>query len=275
MKINASFRPLTVGGSDGLDLLVCLPLAKGGVPHGFSLRRRRMCGTGEPFGLQERDKADREELARGLGLAKVVHMRQVHGKQVEVISKPRSVPPACDGLITAQRGIALLVQTADCVPLLMWDARQNAVAAIHAGWRGTLARVARQAVSSFREQFAADAQSIHVAMGPAIGPCCYEVGEEVFRAYTEQLHGSEDLFSPGSRGRKHLDLFRANRSQLTEGGVPSGQIYSSDFCTSCEDHLLYSYRKEGKGVGRLMAMVGVVPSDQRSVKKDLPFLAGD
>ena len=135
-----SFRRESVGGPSGLDILVCESLAERGVPHGFTSRSRRSNGE-EVFGARANSARDREELARALGLGRgVAHMRQVHGNEVHVIDDPSTEPPVCDGLATDRRGLALVVQTADCVPLVFWDERQNVVAAVHAGWRGALAR---------------------------------------------------------------------------------------------------------------------------------------
>ncbi len=142
-----SFRRESVGGPTGLDILVCEPLAEHGVPHGFTLRSRRWNGE-EVFGARGHGARDREELARALGLGHgVAHMRQVHGTEVRAIDDPATDPPACDGLATGRRGLALVVQTADCVPLVFWDERKNVVAAVHAGWRGALATVPSRALT--------------------------------------------------------------------------------------------------------------------------------
>jgi YfiH family protein len=141
----------------------------------------------------------------------------------------------------------------------MWDSRKNVVAAVHAGWRGTLARIAFLAVRYFETQIVSLPDSIHVVMGPAIGRCCYEVGDEVFGAFSAEFPDVWDFFVDGRGGRKQLDLIEANRRQLMEAGVPPSQIFSSDLCTSCENHILYSYRREGRGVGRLYGVIGIVP----------------
>ncbi len=251
-----SFRRESVGGPTGLDILVCEPLAERGVPHGFTLRSRRWNGE-EVFGARGHGARDREELARALGLGRgVAHMRQVHGNEVRVIDDPSAEPPVCDGLATGRRGLALVVQTADCIPLVFWDERQNVVAAVHAGWRGALAAVPTRALTCLEERFGSQADSVHVAMGPAIGACCYEVGDEVVEAFGKRFPYAEELFTAGTRGKKHLDLTQANSRQLVEAGVPNDRIYESGMCTSCENGGFYSYRKEGKGVGRLMGVIG-------------------
>jgi len=253
----AHFQRESIGDREGLDVLVCSALAQRGVPNGFSLRSRKWGGE-EPFGTRDLCSRDREELAKALGLDRgVAHMCQVHGNQVLAIEEAPAEPPVCDGLATVQQGLALVVQTADCVPLIFWDEDKKAVAAAHAGWRGALAGVPLRALACLKERFDSQPASIHVAMGPAIGACCYEVGDEVVGAFRERFPHAEGLFLPGGRGRNHLNLIEANTLQLTEAGVPSEQIYPSGICTSCDTQQFYSYRKEGKGVGRLMGVIGV------------------
>ena len=254
MKV--SFRRESIGGSAGLDILVCHPLAERDVPHGFTLRSRRWNGEGV-FGARDQSELDREELARALGLgAGVAHMRQVHGNEVRAIEAAPSEPPVCDGLVTAEPGLALLVQTADCVPIVFWDELHNVVAAVHAGWRGALARIPARALACLVERFGSRPDSVHVAMGPAIGSCCYEVGDEVVEAFANEFSDADALFTPGPRARQHLDLIQANARPLLEAGVSANRVYDSGLCTSCENARFYSYRREGKGVGRLMSVIG-------------------
>lgn len=253
--MKSSFRKQSVG-KHGLEVLVCEPLAEHDVRHGFSLRRRSWNG-GRAFGERAHDDRDRNELAEALGLDRgVAHMRQVHGNEVVSVAHPSSEPPVCDGLVTGERRLALVVKTADCVPLLFWDEDRNVVAAVHAGWRGALAGVPARALSLLVDNFGCQADSVHVALGPAIGPCCYEVGDEVVEAFGKKFSFAEDLFAPGSRGKQHLNLIQANVRQLVEGGVRNDRIYQSGICTVCENGRFYSYRKEGKRVGRLMAVIG-------------------
>ncbi len=187
-------------------------------------------------------------------------MQQVHGVELEVVHELPDEAPACDGLFTPRDDVALVVQTADCVPILMWDAEQNVVAAVHAGWRGTLGRIAEKAMEVFQTRFSSHPESLHVAMGPGIGPCCYEVGDDVCDAFARQFGSVDGLFSPGPRGRKHLDVIEANRRQLVASGISLARIYSTGLCTSCDNSLLYSYRKEGKGTGRLYGVISVARS---------------
>jgi YfiH family protein len=243
---------------DGLELLVCRPFQDMRVPHGFSLRRRRRDdGGAEPFGLPDRFDADRREMAIKLGLDGVVSMQQVHGTRLEVVVKATAQPPVCDGILTRETDIGLMVQTADCVPVLLCDPEIGVVAAIHAGWRGTLGGIVEAAVEPFATNFGSRPSSIHAALGPSIGACCYEVGDEVARSFVEQSGGHEDLFSEGARQRMHLDLIEANRRQLMAAGVPGSQIYAARLCTACNIETLFSYRREGTGAGRLYGVIGI------------------
>jgi YfiH family protein len=141
----------------------------------------------------------------------------------------------------------------------MWDSDQNRVGVVHAGWRGTLGRIAAAAVASFKEEFMSGPEFLHVAMGPAIGGCCYEIGHEVANAIVDEFPDAREILHQGGRGRMHLNLTEANRRQLIEAGVPGSQIYAVDLCTSCDNDVLYSYRREGKDVGRLFGVIGLVP----------------
>jgi hypothetical protein len=253
---------LKIRSEEGLDLLVCREFEERDLPHGFSLRSRRWDDATlvEPYGLAAHVKSDFQDLANRLGTSDVVSMQQVHGTELTIIGDPPDKAPVCDGIFTRREDVALVVQTADCVPMLMWDPDQNVVAAVHAGWRGTLGRIAEKAADMFLSRFSSRSESIYVALGPAIGPCCYEVGPEVVDAYTRQLTSADELFSTGPRGRQHLDVIEANRRQLVASGISEDRIFSTEMCTSCDNGFLYSYRKEGEGTGRLYGAISVARS---------------
>ena len=193
-----------------------------------------------------------------------------------------SSAPKADTVTTSARGLLLGVQTADCVPILLADTRQHAIAAIHAGWRGTLARIVVKTLGRMRMEFGTRPRDVVAALGPAIGRCCYEVGPEVAQAYAAQFptaadwfdgpfeqlaHGEEPLWLPWLTmmppghvpppPRVQLDLRAANRWQLADAGVPESKIAVSDLCTACRTDLLFSYRREGAKTGRMMAMIGI------------------
>ena len=229
----------------GVELLLCEPLSRAGVPHGFTSRTHG-------FGARDQGERDREQLSRALKLSRLAYMKQVHGRSVCRIDGNDHVPE-CDGVTTKERDLGLIVHSADCVPLLFWASDVNAVAAVHAGWRGTLARIAEEAVSAL----AGRPEKVHVAIGPSIRACCFEVGDEVVEAFGAAGRDRERISKLGPRGRCHVDLIADNSDQLVACGIPEGQIYDSGRCTMCENDRFYSYRREGKGVGRLMGVIAV------------------
>jgi purine-nucleoside/S-methyl-5'-thioadenosine phosphorylase / adenosine deaminase len=247
---------------EDVELLQCRPFLESGVPHGFTLRTAA-------FGDRENDETDRSILARALGFSRVAFMRQVHGNDVAALDHDggddaERQAPTCDAVLTDRPGLGLTVLTADCVPLLLWSSKPSVVAAIHAGWRGTLALVVSRAVRSLETRYGVRPEEVRAAIGPAIRVCCFEVGDEVVAAFGGKGRELDRISRPGPRGRRHLDLVEDNRSQLTEAGVSAKSIYDSGRCSYCERERFYSYRREGKGVGRTMGVIGVPFDDTPS-----------
>ena len=193
---------------------------------------------------------------------------QVHGSSVRVVRDEtdarepkgaRGETEHCDALVTNAAQVLVGVKTADCVPILLGDARHQAVAAIHAGWRGTLALIIGKTIARMREEYGTQSADIRAAIGPAAGSCCYEVGHEVIEAYRERFQDADDLLTPTRASHARIDLQRANRKQLIKEGVPSERIHVAPFCTMCRTDLFFSYRREkvlhGR-VGRLMSVIG-------------------
>jgi len=149
-----------------------------------------------------------------------------------------------DALLENTPGQLVGVKTADCMPILLVDAENRAVAAVHAGWRGTVQGIAREAVRRMREDFGARAEALHAAIGPGIGKCCYEVGPEVAAQF-------------GEHGTAKIDLVEANRRQLLEAGVPAQQIYAAGLCTMCGAAEFHSFRRDKERAGRMFSVVGV------------------
>jgi YfiH family protein len=176
---------------------------------------------------------------------------------------PRETALAGEGdvLVTARPGVALAVQTADCVPILLFS--DGGVAAVHAGWRGTAAGAASEGVRALDEESGTPPGRMHAVIGPAIGVCCYEVGGEVAASF------AGDFVRRGCGGKFRLDLKDANRAQLVAAGVPPGQIEILPFCTGCGGPELASYRRDGPAAGRMIALVArlqgeaVLPADPR------------
>lgn len=182
--------------------------------------------------------------------------RQVHGDRI--IRAPDGAPkggepPAADALITNQPGVLLTVYTADCVPILFFDPARKAIAAIHAGWRGTLLRIAAKTAQEMAGQMGSDPQLLVAAIGPAIGPCCYEVGTEVWKEFKTQFSYGAEGISNQSGEKARLDLPRLNQLQLIEAGLRPENIFFSGLCTSCFPNLFYSFRRDGKKIGNMIS----------------------
>jgi YfiH family protein len=160
-----------------------------------------------------------------------------------------------DAAITALTGKLLGVQTADCVPVLIAESQARAVAAIHAGWRGTAARIAELTVERLTTKFHVRAEELTAVIGPSVGVCCYEVGEDVVKTIAD-----DEVFEQRVEWLKpHLNLAEANRRQLRNAGIPGNRILVSSLCTQCRGDLFFSYRREGRKVGRLLSVIGIAP----------------
>jgi len=243
--------------------------------------------------VRDRVSANREKFfcAIGAGKMRVVTLRQIHSDIVHVIDSSGSGSSAGDAgasalqgdaLITRERNVLLVVQTADCIPILLADAKQRAVAAIHAGWRGTVRRMAEKALGRMQMEFGTKPRDVIAALGPGIGQSCYEVGTEVAAEFQAQFPNAREWFEgaldrvadadsdpnwlpwltmkpPGHAPpppRVQLDLTAANRSMLADAGIPDRNISSSSFCTSCRSDLFFSFRKE-RTTGRMIAAIGI------------------
>ena len=160
-----------------------------------------------------------------------------------------------DGLLTNRSGLLLVSLHADCVPLYFQSHKHHFVGIAHAGWKGTVGNIAGKMVERFKEEGVVP-HDLHVAIGPAIGRCCYEVSEDVID-YVSRLNLSEPVFEQNENGKFMLDLKQTNRQLLEKNGVPGGQISVSDQCTSCERDLFYSHRREKGKTGRMMAFIGM------------------
>jgi YfiH family protein len=202
---------------------------------------------------------------------------QVHGNQVVVMRDANDLPSRtvqADAIVTRVPGVAVAVRAADCVPLLMADPVTGAVAAVHAGWRGTAARVAVAALEVLGREYGTRPDDLLAAIGPSIGPCCYEVGSELVDAFAAAGHERyliERWFSTppiprGERGhpRLRLDVAGANRDQLLLAGVAEDRVFMSGLCTAMHLDVLTSYRAEKEQATRL---VGVIRANESVLNK--------
>ena len=214
-----------------------------GLVHGFERRR--------PSAPSESREETRRRVAAALReQGRLLSLQQVHGALVA--EAPFEGTPTADAALATAPGLILGIETADCLPVLLVDPGRRFVAAAHAGWRGTAAGVAGHAVGALVAH-GSRPQDLLAALGPAIGPCCYEVGEEVRQAFGPERAA---FFHPGPRERPHLDVRAANRAALERAGIPRERIHSVDECTSCRGDLYYSYRRDGADAGRMISFVG-------------------
>lgn len=278
--------------SQGIHILQVPALAQ--IPwllHGFSTRPGGVSPLGNQkvlnLGFTDWDTREnvsenrrRFQTALGANDLTFVPLKQFHSDLVQLFNSPPTEICRGDASATNSPGLLLGVQTADCIPILLVDTKRHAVAAIHAGWRGTLQRIVTKAVGQMQMHYGTKRRDLFAALGPAIGGCCYEVGTEVATAFHSQFPHAADYFDelrtgdepnplqwlnmkpPGHQPPPEnvmLDLRKANQAQLLDAGVRMENIFVSDLCTLCHPDFLFSYRREGAETGRLMAVVGVRP----------------
>ena len=187
----------------------------------------------------------------------LVTVRQIHsGVSVVAPGGGQATPAEADGLMTAEPGILLGIQTADCIPVLVADPVRRAVAAFHAGWRGTVAGIVESGVAQMRSEFGSNPGDLIAAIGPGIGPCCYSVGDEVLREFKARFGYADNLFQNDESGLR-LNLIEANRRQLLSAGLHPYAISVAGGCTGCQSDWLYSHRMSGGHAGRLMSVIGL------------------
>ena len=239
--------------------------------HFFTTRQLRLRGDSEP--------EDWRRVAETIGVPplRLLRLTQVHGRDVFVHrggGAERSEPaipasdtaaatpdeagwPAADISMTDDPTVALAIQVADCVPLLLADPLTGAVAAVHAGWRGTAAGAAMTAVEALVREFGARPDRLVVAQGPGIGPCCYTVGDELIDAFQAGGFAQrvDRWFIRDDAGGLKLDVWAANSDQLIASGVPAASIHAANLCTASRPDLFASYRRDGPGTGRIAAVI--------------------
>jgi YfiH family protein len=178
------------------------------------------------------------------GLANLATLKQIHSDVVLPAAHPGICAGEGDALVTDRPGLGISVRTADCYPILLADSRNRAIAAVHAGWRGTASRIVVKTLDKMSASFGTSPTDVYAAIGPGIGVCCYEVGEEVARQF-------------GYDRRTHLDLALENRKQLETAGVPSHNIEALGVCTFCDAERFFSYRREKEKAGRMTSYIRI------------------
>jgi len=270
--------------------------------HGFSTRQGGGSTVYRPGNLdlnlgftdsdgRETVAANRElfvsAASEGRQILGLVTLRQIHSSLIRRVSAKdiREIGMSAvlkgDGLMSDEPGVLLGIQTADCIPVLVADRKQRAVAAFHAGWRGTLARIVENGVGRMRLEFGSRPQDLIASIGPGIGQCCYAVGEEVRQQFESQFDYAQELFrevydadpvrqkypmlfltarAPGHSDigpAIHLDLAEANRRQLLAAGLRKRAIFLTGQCTGCRTDRFFSHRIERGFTGRMMSVIGV------------------
>ncbi len=252
-------------------MLVCKPLEDAGFANGFSTR----VGGVSPFpqndlnlaGFNEDDADNIYENRRRFlntfdGDFRLATVWQIHGNTVKVINSYDDIGESddhADAVLSDLSGILAGAKTADCVPVLIGDPLTGAYAAVHAGWRGTVASIVQKTVTKMVELYGSDASNLIAAIGPAASVCHYEIGQDVMDAFGINFDGSEKYFTPTREDHARVDLHLANRDQLVAAGVADGNIHTAPYCTMERPDLFFSYRLEkqryGK-TGRLLSVIG-------------------
>src|SRR5262249_43212473 len=286
-KISAPWHLKSIG---GLKILQLEPFSK--LPwliHGFSTSPRGVSVIDDrkvlnlsftEWDTRENVLENRKKFQMALGVKKfpLIALKQIHSAVIWPFAYMPKEPCKGDASLTKTPGLLLAVQTADCVPILLVDPKNRAVAAVHAGWRGTLARILEKTVGDIHSRFNSNPSDLLAAIGPSIGPCCYEVGAELVTQFGSQFADAPDYFDEPRTGEEpnplqwlnmmppghqpppknvHLDLPKANHSQLLAAGLREKNIFSSGLCTACHPDLFFSYRKQGPRSGRLLSVLAV------------------
>ncbi|MCM2357019.1 MAG: peptidoglycan editing factor PgeF [Geobacteraceae bacterium] len=207
-------------------------------------------------------QGNRSIVARAFGtrVEKLVTVTQVHGTDLLVIDTPNPdyshfLKLECDGIVTNQPGVMIGVCVADCAPLLLLDPVNRVAAALHAGWKGTAGRIAAKGVEAMVTLFGSEPAGILAAVGPAIGPCCYEVDGPVRDAFSKGGASWGEYATESGAGKWRLDLALANVHQFLDAGIPRDNIETTDLCVSCQRDTFFSHRRDRGETGRQMGFI--------------------
>jgi len=209
------------------------------------------------FSGREYDAGRRAEFLKRLDIREdqLALLRQVHHSNLIVVTQENLPQGNCsaDGMVTEESGIALGVLTADCVPVFFWDASRRVAGITHAGWRGTYHGIVSKMIMAFRQNFASKAENIRAVLGPSIGPCCYEVGDEFSEFFPQFYIPGENSGDVTSKG--HMDLPGAVLHELELAGIPSSNILNCQICTACQNKRFFSHRREERCEGRILSVI--------------------
>lgn len=205
----------------------------------------------------------------GIEEAQLASSGQEHGKEI-LFAKTSGRRKGFDAIITNEKNLFVAVSIADCTPVLVYDAEHGAVAAIHAGWRGTVQQIVAATLQRMKEEFGTRGQNCYAYIGACIAECSFEVGAEVAERFDSdcaraaEAHVISEEVNEGASAMKSahkyfVDLKRANKKQLTEFGIPPGQVEVSDQCTLLNNDRYFSFRLEKGNTGRMLAVIGMRP----------------
>lgn len=264
----------TPSGPARLSYLVCEPLGQAGFVNAFSTRKGGVSPLPSDalnlahFKGDERENVseNRRRFLKAIGAEgyEIITARQTHSVERCVVESPERAREArleCDALLSKSPRVLIGIQTADCLPILIGDPKSGAMAAIHAGWRGTAGRITERAIADLMMNHGMNSRTAIAALGPAACSECYEVGEDVIGRYKEEFGYWRNLLVNFKEGAKaHLDIYAANAQQLAFCGFSEDQIHIAPYCTMHQNELFFSYRREGRGqpsvAGRSLSVIG-------------------
>ena len=229
------------------------------IKHAFTTRQGGLGARSNGIRLTDTWKVLAE--AFGVNPERLVTVNQVHGENIVKVDgqnfkKTKTVQ--ADALITNAPDIAIGVETADCVPVLLVDPLTPAIGAVHAGWRSTVKKIVQKAVTKMQDEFGSDPSRMIAAIGPTIGPECYEVDEPVMGPIREAFSQWKEVASDRGSDKWNLDLVKLNRLELAQIGLSAKNVHSLGLCTSCRRDLFYSFRAEGR-TGRMLSVIMIKP----------------
>lgn len=211
---------------------------------------------------------NRQQVCQALGISfeTLTFQNQVHSDSIAIVDahnagagrrvKAEAIEKT-DALITSTKGVTLIAQSADCVPIVIYDTQKKVAAAVHAGWRGTVKKIAQKTALRMVEAMGCNPANMIVGIGPSIGPCCYEVGKEVLDETSKAFGNSQSLVSEVN-SKQHFNLWEANRLQLIEVGIANENIELSRICTFCNHRTFYSHRHDRGVTGRFGAGISIL-----------------
>ena len=259
----------------GLTFLTSSLLTDPGLRHGFSTRTGGVSPA--PWDSLNLGVSVGDDMARvqenfrrfcgavGVDERKVVLSRQVHEDNIRLVTaadcgkglwRERDYE-SVDAMITQEPGLSLVVFSADCNVILLWDPQHHAAGAVHAGWRGVAAALVRKTAFRMQEAFGTDPAALRCAIGPAIGPCCFETDDDVPAALRKTLGDKADPYMTRQGAKWHIDLRAVNARLLRDLGVPADHIDVCSHCTACMPELYWSHRKLGMARGSQIALISL------------------